>query len=285
ARDADRLGTVSWDERERAEWIGVQVPQQHGASLRQLGEHADERVQLFRTIEEPGQHEHARREAQLRGDAERRADVGEAVALGPVQGVVGRGARGDHPHRDALDAGGGETAQPRGERAVRLEVDRRRGGLGADAARGRLDLARDEERLTLAGPAECEERPARSRVLDREPATSSTDGWKAAGSVGSAAPSRFGSTAAGGRSFDGAATGSAHSQRPKNAFAAARQPYSRAQRASCRTRRSPGCARSPRSTCAATSARTYADASCVASLSMRSAATTSAPASSAATAA
>ncbi len=80
-RDTERcVGAVGY-ERERAMRVGVKVPQQQGAALREIAEQRDERGELLRAIEETREREdeNARGHREIRREADARADVGEAV--------------------------------------------------------------------------------------------------------------------------------------------------------------------------------------------------------------
>src|SRR5512135_1750340 len=113
------------------------------------------------------EHEHAHGDAQLRREANARADVGEAIAIRPVERVI-RGAHGRRDaERDRIDPRAEETAKRAGDRTVRLEVERALGRSLADLRDGVLDLARGEERLALARTAEREDRSPGGDALDR----------------------------------------------------------------------------------------------------------------------
>src|SRR2546425_8225386 len=94
ASDTDRR-LADLHQGKRAERIGREVAEQDRASLAQFAGEADERRDLFGPIEDTREDrdEEARREVVLGRDAERRAHVGKAIALGSLERFVRVGAR------------------------------------------------------------------------------------------------------------------------------------------------------------------------------------------------
>src|SRR2546428_3271869 len=169
-RDTHPERTVAAREGERATRARVRAPQHQRAPRGQLAGEPDDRVELARSVGQSREREHHEREGHLpaRRLAERRAHVGEAIALGAVDRFVRVRAPGGQPDRDGVDAGVVKAPQRDGQRAVRLEVDRRVRCPGADAPDRVFDLANGEKRLALAGPAARHEGAARLQVRRRD---------------------------------------------------------------------------------------------------------------------
>ena len=94
-----------------AQRIRGKVSQQDGATFGEIARNFDERFHLTQAIEHAGEDwdEQARREPLLRGDAHRCADVGEAITLRPVEGLVSLRARRDETDRHGVQPSYRET--------------------------------------------------------------------------------------------------------------------------------------------------------------------------------
>src|SRR3981081_2091792 len=105
ASDTDaRLPTLNG--RERAQRIGGEITKEDRAPLRQLAPETHERRDLFSAIEDAREHrnQETRGEALFGSDADRRANVGKAIALRSVQRLVHVRAGRRKADRDCLEA-------------------------------------------------------------------------------------------------------------------------------------------------------------------------------------